>query len=170
MHPPEPTPNDREPSAHSDGTADLERRVALGGGEGACAASSDTILVLEEALNVAKREILTGTVRVTTRTDTRDEVAEVSLDRNVVDVERVPVGRLVDEAPKVRTEGGATIVPVLEERFVVVKQLYLKEELHLRHRVETAVQRVPVQLRGQTAVVERVDAAGRPVPEGDRGG
>ena len=81
---------------------------------------------------------------------------------------RVPVNRLVDAVPGVRTEGDVTIVPVLEERFVIVKQLYLKEELHIRHRVETTVERVPVTLRRQTATVERVDADGRVTvePEG----
>ena len=130
---------------------------------------SDTLAVLEEVLSVSKREVVTGTVRVSTRTEIHDEVAEVSVDRNVVDVTRVAVGRVVDVAPAVRTEEGVTIVPVLEERFVVVKQLVLKEELHIRHQVETDVERVPVQLRRQKAVVERVGRDGRVVvePDGD---
>ncbi len=126
---------------------------------------TETVQLLEEALDVSKRDVAGGTVRVSTRTELRDEVAEVSLDRNVVDVTRVPVGRIVDAAPAVRTEDGVTIVPVLEERYVVVKQLYLTEELHIRHRVETAIERAPVQLRRQTAVVQRVDAEGRVTDE-----
>ncbi len=126
---------------------------------------TETLQLLEESLDVSKRDVVTGTVRVSTRTEVRDELAEVSLDRNVVDVIRVPVGRIVDVASVVRTEDGVTIVPVLEERYVVVKQLYLAEELHIRHRVETAIERVPVQLRRQTAVVERVDAEGRSTVE-----
>ena len=126
---------------------------------------SETIQLLEETLHVSKRDAVTGTVRVSTRTETRDEVAEVALDRNVVDVTRVPVGRLVEAAPPVRTEGNLTVVPVLEERFVVVKQLYLAEELHIRHRVESTVEQVSVQLRRQTATVERVDAEGRVTAE-----
>lgn len=132
---------------------------------GQATVASETIQLLEEKLHVSKRDVVTGRVRVSTRTGMRDEVAEVALDRNVVDVERVPVGRLVDAPPPVRTEGDVTVVPVLEERFVVVKQLYLAEELHIRHRVESTVEQVSVQLRRQTATVERVDAEGRVTAE-----
>ena len=62
--------------------------------------------------------------------------AEVDLKRDVVDITRVPVERLVEEAPTMRTEGDLTIVPVVEERFVIVKQFFIKEELHIRHRTE----------------------------------
>ena len=48
------------------------------------------------------------------------------------------------------------IVPVLEEVLVVQKQLVLKEELHIRRRVETEAVEVPVSLRKQRAIVERV--------------
>ncbi len=45
----------------------------------------------------------------------------------------MPVGRVVDEAPAARAEGDTTIIPVVEERLVVVKQLFLVEEIHVRH-------------------------------------
>ncbi len=83
-------------------------------------------------------------------------LAEVELDRYRVEVTRVPVGRVVETAPLARVEGDTTIVPVLEERFVVVKQLFLAEELHIRHVVEREVVREPVALRRQHATVERV--------------
>jgi stress response protein YsnF len=44
---------------------------------------------------------------------------------------------------------------VLEEVLVVEKRLVLKEELHIRRRVETETVEVPVTLRKQRAVVER---------------
>ncbi len=131
------------------------------------AQTPETLELVEETLQVAKREVVAGTVRVSTRTESFEEVAEVSLDRNIVDVTRVAVGKIVDHAPAVRTEGDTTIVPVMEERFVVVKQLYLLEELHIRHRVETEVSHVPVTLRRQTAVVERIDGDGRVLPDMD---
>ncbi|WP_131117219.1 YsnF/AvaK domain-containing protein [Lichenihabitans psoromatis] len=124
---------------HADGDADLSQRIPL----------------IEETFSVSKQSILTGKVRVSTRTEGVEALAEVTLERSIVDVSRVPVGRIVDEAPSVRTEGDTTIVPVLEERFVIVKQLYLVEELHIRHRVEQDVSTTPVSLRRQTAIVER---------------
>ena len=48
------------------------------------------------------------------------------------------------------------IVPVLEEVVVVQKQLVLKEELHIRRRAETETVEVPVSLRKQRVIVERV--------------
>ena len=125
-----------------------------GGGE------TEILEILDETMSVSKREVVTGQVTVTTRTEVRDEVAEIALNRHRVDVTRVPVGRIVEGHPMVRTEGDTTIVPVVEERYVVVKQIYLKEELHLRHIVERDVVTAPVQLRRQHAVVERRDANG----------
>ncbi len=116
-----------------------------------------TLQVIEERLAVAKRRIAGGTVKISTTTEVVEEVAEVELDRYRVEVTRVPVGRIVDEAPLARAEGDTTIVSVIEERFVVVKQLFLKEELHIRHVVEREVKREPVTLRRQHAKVERSD-------------
>jgi len=127
-----------------------------------------TLRVVEETLDVAKRPIVTGTVRVSTRTETVDEVAEVDLDRYRVEVTRVPVGLVVDEAPLARSEGDTTIVPVVEERFIVVKQLFLKEELHIRHVVERETVTEPVTLRRQRVTVERTDPSSDTVdPGGD---
>ena len=127
-----------------------------------------TLRVVEETFDVAKRRIVTGTVRVSTRTETVDEVAEVDLDRYRVEVTRVPVGLVVDEAPLARSEGDTTIVPVVEERFIVVKQLFLKEELHIRHVVERETVTEPVTLRRQRVTVERTDPSSDTVdPGGD---
>ena len=119
--------------------------------------AADTLQLLEEALKVSKRQVSGETVRVSTRTETHEEIAEVSLERATVEVIRVPMDRLVDEAPAVRNEGDTMIVPVVEERLVVVKQLYLVEELHIRQRVEHELVRTPIALRRQHAVIERVD-------------
>lgn len=123
-------------------------------------AAAGNIQLLEEELSVTKRQVSAGMLKVSTRTLTHDEVAETTLERDVLDVSRVPVGRFVDAAPHVRTEGDTTIVPIVEERLVMVKQIYLKEELHIRHSVERETVQETVPLRSQHAVVERVDAAG----------
>jgi uncharacterized protein (TIGR02271 family) len=137
-------------------THDTAREIAL----------SETIPVLEETLSVSKRQIKTGTVRVSTRTETHEEFAELSLDRTIIDVTRVHVDRVVDAAPKIRTEGDTTIVPVLEERLVVVKQLVLVEELHIRRTIEQKVTRTPVLLRQQHVDIQHLDADGQPVDDG----
>jgi len=111
--------------------------------------------LVEETATVHKREVVTGKVRVRTVTDTVEELAKANLQSASVEVTRVPVDQVVDTAPEIRTEGDVTIVPVLEEVLVVTKQLFLKEELHIRRRVETETVEVPVSLRKQRAVVER---------------
>ena len=113
--------------------------------------------VVEERLAVSKRRISRGTVVVSTTTESLEEIAEVELDRYRVEVTCVPIDRVVDEAPLARAEGDTTIIPVIEERLVVVKQLVLKEELHIRHVVERHVKREPVMLRRQRVTVERRD-------------
>jgi stress response protein YsnF len=119
--------------------------------------AEEVIPLVEETATVGKRQVVTGRVRVQTITDTIEEVAQANVQRETVEVTRVPIDRMVETAPEVRTEGDVTIVPVLEEVLVVEKRLLLKEELHIRRRVETETVKVPVTLRKQRAVVERTD-------------
>ena len=124
------------------------------------ASAPEVVSLFEEGLTIAKHEVATGTVRVTTKTETHEEIAETALDRTAVDVTRVPINRPIDQAPAIRTEGDLTVVPVVEERLVITKQLFLVEELHIRHRTEQEIVREPVSLRRQRAVIEHVDAEG----------
>jgi stress response protein YsnF len=117
--------------------------------------SPTTWRLLEETATVHKREVVTGKVRVRSVTDTVEELARATLQSDFVEVTRVPVDQVVETAPEIRTEGNVTIVPVLEERLVVMKQLVIKEELHIRRPVETETVEVPVSLRKQRAIVER---------------
>ncbi len=117
----------------------------------------DRIALVEEELAVSKRAVEGARVRVRTVTDTVEEIARATLHGERVEVERVPVDRMVDAAPAVREEDGVTIVPVVEEVLVVEKRLVLKEELHIRRRATTEQVEVPVQLRKQRAVVDRIE-------------
>jgi stress response protein YsnF len=63
----------------------------------------------------------------------------------------------------VRTEGDVTILPILEEVLVVEKRLVLKEELHIRRHLARENVEVPVTLRKERAVVERLTADGQPL-------
>ncbi|MEE1611904.1 YsnF/AvaK domain-containing protein [Microvirga sp. CF3016] len=118
--------------------------------------SEEVIQLVEETASVGKRQVVTGRVRVQTVTDTIEELAHADVERETVEVTRVPVDRMVEIAPEIRTEGDVTIVPVLEEVLVVEKRLVLKEELHIRRRVAAETVEVPVTLRKQRAIVERI--------------
>ena len=124
---------------------------------GAHTVSEEVIPLVEETTSISKREVVIGRVRVQTVTDTVEELARADMQRETVEVTRVPVDKMVSTAPEVRIDGDVTIVPVLEEVLVVEKRLVLKEELHIRRRVATEPVEVPVTLRKQRAVVERID-------------
>ncbi|ANY83230.1 hypothetical protein BB934_29335 (plasmid) [Microvirga ossetica] len=119
--------------------------------------AEEIIPLVEETMTVDKRRVITGRVRVQTVTDTLEELAHANVQRETVEVTRVPIDKVVETAPEIRTEGDVTIVPVLEEVLVVEKRLVLKEELHIRRRVESETVEVPVTLRKQRAIIKRVD-------------
>jgi stress response protein YsnF len=117
--------------------------------------AQEIIPVVEESATIDKRQVVTGHVRVRMVTDTVEELAHASVQREDIEVTRVPINRVVETAPGIRTDGDVTIVPVLEEVLVVEKRLVLKEELHIRRHIETETVEVPVILRKQRAIIER---------------
>ena len=127
--------------------------------------TGEAVPLLEEEMRVDKRSVATGKVRVRSVVDTIEEVARAALAEDRVEVTRVPLNREVSAAPPVRTEGEVTIVPVMEEVLVVEKRLVLKEELHIRRRVTHENVEVPVTLRKQRAVIERLTADGQVIIE-----
>ena len=124
---------------------------------------SVTLPLVEETARIEKRVVETGRVRVSTRTETVDQVLRERLHSDTVEVTRVPVDRVLSEGevpPVLREQNGVTIIPVLEEILVVEKRLVLKEEVHVRRTTADEDVEVPVTLRRQRAVVERVSPEG----------
>ena len=123
------------------------------------AAADRVIPLVAEHLDVHKRRVETGRVRITKTVSAEEQVVDLPLERQEVTVERVPVDRFVTEPPPVRHEGDVTIIPLLEEVLVVEKRLMVREELRLTvHRSVTHEPRT-VSLRKESAHVERVPAA-----------
>ena len=116
----------------------------------------ETIPLAEERIEVGKREVERGRVVVRTHVEEREELAEVALRQEDVTVERVPVGRPVEAAPQMREEDGVLIVPVLEERLVVMTELVLKEEIRITKKSRTEIVREPVRLRSERVEIERL--------------
>jgi stress response protein YsnF len=136
--------------------------------------SPSVLPLAEETLNVSVRNAVTGRVRVSTSTETFEEVVRQELRGMSAEVERVPIDRTLDpgETPPVpRTEGDVTIIPVLEEIVVVEKRLVLKEELHITRSATVEEIEVPVELRRQRAIIERLAVAAEdPSNSGDENG
>ena len=124
--------------------------------------------MVEETARIDKREVQTGRVKVHTVVETSEQMVREALSSHNVKVTRVPVDQPVTTVPVIRTENGITIVPVLEEILVVEKRLILREELHIEQEVSHETVEVPVSLRKQRAVVERVGAQGQRITEEKR--
>ena len=90
-----------------------------------------------EEVSIGKRQVVTGRVKVSTVTHSREELVEQLLRKERVEVERVPVGQIVQEVPQVREEGDLTIIPVVEETIFIERRLVLKEEVRIRRIHET---------------------------------
>jgi uncharacterized protein (TIGR02271 family) len=112
--------------------------------------------VVHEVLDVQKRWVESGRVRIRKVVHQHEEVVDEPLLHEEVEVERVAVNRPVDGPVAVRHEGDVMIVPVLEEVLVVEKRLMLKEELHIRRRRAEVSQPQRVALRTEEVTVEHV--------------
>jgi stress response protein YsnF len=117
---------------------------------------NSTVRLLEERASIDKGMVTTGKVRVVTHTETVDELVRAVLAGEEADVVTVELDQTVSgPAPRMRTEDGVTIIPVLEEVLVVEKRLVLKREIRIRMRPTSETIEIPVKLRKQQAKVER---------------
>jgi stress response protein YsnF len=114
-----------------------------------------TIPIVEEEATILKRSVETERVSVRTSSEEEQVLVRDEVRREHVEITRVPKNEEVAQAPAIRTEGDVTIVPVLEERLVVEKRLFLVEELHLRRTVDHQSVEVPTTLRRTHVEIER---------------
>ena len=135
---------------------------AAGGTAGAVSATEALVVpLIAERMTVEKRLVETGGVRITKRVQEQQETFDEPLLQEQVDVQHVPVNRVVDGPVAVRHEGDTLVIPLLEEVLVVEKRLMLKEEVRItRRQIQTRDPRT-VTLRREEAVVERFT---RPTP------
>ena len=118
------------------GLAEVDAATAAAKADAAegAAGRAAVIPLVAEQIDVQKRRVETGRVRITKSVEVDEQVIDVPLQKEEVVVERVPVERFVTEVPAVRHEGDTMIVPVMEEVLVVEKRLMLREELRLTTR------------------------------------
>lgn len=118
-----------------------------------------TVKLAREEATITTRDVVTGRVRVSTVTDFVEEVLQQELRGVRAEVVRKPIDRTLDRGeapPGPRTEGNVTIIPVFEEVAVTEIRLLLKEELHITQRTVSETVEIPVTLRKQRAVIERL--------------
>jgi uncharacterized protein (TIGR02271 family) len=119
---------------------------------------STVIPVIEEQLQVGKKVVETGNVRINKIVHEEEVNVETPVVVEKLDIERIPINQYVESAPPaVRYEGDVMIVPILEEVVVVEKRLRLVEELRITKRQEHTKVSQPVVLRREEVTVERRD-------------
>lgn len=100
---------------------------------------------------------MTGKVRITKQVSERIETVDEPGFREEVEIERVPLDRLVDLPPDVRVEGDTTIIPVIEEVYILEKRYRVKEEVRVRRKRKEVNDPHQVSLRSEEVKIERVE-------------
>ncbi len=114
------------------------------------------ISLAREDLRIDRRVIDRGGVRVRVRVEERDETVDALLSEQSVDVERVPIGRVIDTIPNTRQEGDVFIIPVVEEVLVIERRLVLREEVRVRRTEQQRPTRETARVRREVAEVETI--------------
>ena len=119
-----------------------------------------TVSVTQEQLDIGRRVVDTGgALRLRKQVEEVPTEVREPLVTEVVDAERVPIGRVLDAPVGIRHEGDVTIVPVVQERLVLRKELVLVEEIRLTRRREVSESHEQLTLRRERVVIERLDPA-----------
>ncbi len=116
----------------------------------------DPIPIVEETLTIGKREVETSRVRVRTTVDEREQIVREELLQTAVEIDRIDINRVVETAPEIREDGDFLIIPIVEERLVISKELVLVQELRIgRSQIIQKIEE-PVTLRKTRLEVERL--------------
>ena len=136
----------------------------------------ETVIPLAgEEVAVSKRVVETRRIGVHRLTREQTEVVAEPLAEDTVEIARVPIGREVEAMPPIREEGDTLVIPVLEERLVVERRLFLKEELRVRRVRTSRTHRERMTLRHHEVVLSELgghtpdapDSFGRTAGEGE---
>lgn len=114
-----------------------------------------SIPVLEEELEVQKRQVETGSIRINKTISEREEIVDQALNRERANVERIPINRIVKEAANSRYENNTWIIPVYEEVVVVEKRLVLREEIRITKEMSVEQHHERIPLRSEKVTVEK---------------
>jgi len=124
-------------------------------------AADETFKVVEENLQVGKRAVETGGVRVTSNVREVPVEEEVRLRQESVEVERRPVDRPATTADLNTFQEGAFEVREMHEEAVVNKEARVVEEVRVRKNVEEHTEKVQDTVRRTEVDVEPIAGAGR---------
>jgi uncharacterized protein (TIGR02271 family) len=131
-------------------TAATPERARMGTGLGGEA----RVPLLEEQVQFGTRVVDLGEIRVHKTVEEREEVRRGPLAREDVQIERIRVNRPVEAPEQRRQEGDWLVIPIMEEVFVVQKQLMVTEEIRIRKQLVTEEHEVRETVRREHASIE----------------
>ena len=114
--------------------------------------------VVKEEIEVGKREVDLGTVRVFSRTEAQPVQEQVQLREEHADIERRPVDRPATEADLKAFEGASIEVREMAERPVVSKTARVVEEVVVGKQATTRTETISDQVRSTVVDVENTAA------------
>ena len=118
-----------------------------------------------EELSISKRRLATRRVHASVVTQEREVVVKEILARETVEIERIPVGRPLDQWPEIRQEGDTLVIPVVEEVLKIERQLILKEEIRIRRVRVAHIDQQRVKIRSQELLITEQPIQSREVNE-----
>lgn len=113
------------------------------------------IPVVEEEAHLEKRLVERNRTRVTKQVHNEEEIIDTPLRQERVQVERVPVERIIDSPITSHYDGDTFVIPVMEEVLIIEKKLLLKEEVRVTKYVGETEHQETVTLRKEAVTVER---------------
>jgi uncharacterized protein (TIGR02271 family) len=121
-------------------------------------ASSRTVIpVVAEELELGKRAVSTGGVRIQRHVLEQEEEIDMPLLSEHVQVRRVLLDREVEGPLPIREEGDTLIIPVVEEVLIISRRFRLKEEVHVRKLTRREQHRERITVRRQEAEIQEFD-------------
>jgi stress response protein YsnF len=112
-----------------------------------------TIPIVEEQVEVDTRIVELGHVTVQKKVDEFLDERAISLRHQQVEVERVPVDRIIDEIIEPYLDGDVYVVPIIEEEIVITRRLRLKEELRVQRTIGHHEESIRTPFRRERVVV-----------------
>lgn len=119
------------------------------------------IPVIEEQVFVEKQEVTTGKVVIAKTVEEQEKELALTTVQEHCEISRVPAGYYVDDVPDVRYEGDTMIIPVLREEAVVVKKIYLVEELRVTRTKEEKTETRKVTVRKENFDISRQETGNK---------
>lgn len=114
-----------------------------------------TIPVIQEQVRVDREVVETGRVSVQKRVHEETQMLNLPTLHQSVDIERLPINRVVEQAPEARYEGDVLVIPVVREEVITMTRLVLVEEVRLKNTYRTEVDSQSVTLRREEVIINR---------------